>query len=181
MMKFRLQELLARPGAPSQAELARSIGVPRQQINRLVRGDIERIDLKTLDRLYEERAGVVGDRLLQGGGVAEGNDLEAGCERSEAVAVLGLGGGRNDGDGAPVEIVGTDDDLLFPCLDPLDLLTPLASRLEGGLHRLGSGVHGQGDVHAGEFVQQLVEPGQPVVPERPAGKGDPADVRGDPL
>ena len=53
MMKFRLKQLLERPGAPSQAELARSIGVPRQQINRLVNGDIERIDLKTLDKLYE--------------------------------------------------------------------------------------------------------------------------------
>jgi len=52
MMKFRLKERLARPGAPSQAQLARRIGVPRQQINRLVNGDIERIDLKTLDRIY---------------------------------------------------------------------------------------------------------------------------------
>lgn len=53
MMRFRLKEQLARPGAPSQAELARSIGVPRQQVNRLVNGDIERIDLRTLDRLYQ--------------------------------------------------------------------------------------------------------------------------------
>jgi DNA-binding Xre family transcriptional regulator len=53
MMKFRLKELLERPGAPSQAELARRLGVPRQQVNRLVNGDIERVDLKTLDRLYE--------------------------------------------------------------------------------------------------------------------------------
>ena len=52
MMKFRLRELLARQDAPTQAELARKIGVPRQQINRLVKGDIERIDLKTLDRIY---------------------------------------------------------------------------------------------------------------------------------
>lgn len=52
MMKFRLKDLLERPGSPSQAELARKIGVPRQQINRLVNGDIERIDLKTLDRIY---------------------------------------------------------------------------------------------------------------------------------
>lgn len=51
-MKFRLKELLERSGAPSQAELARRIGVPRQQVNRLVNGDIERVDLKTLDRLY---------------------------------------------------------------------------------------------------------------------------------
>lgn len=53
MMIFRLKELLERPGAPSQAELARRLGVPRQQVNRLVNGDIERVDLKTLDRLYE--------------------------------------------------------------------------------------------------------------------------------
>lgn len=53
MMRFRLRELLDRPGAPSQAELARRLGVPRQQVNRLVNGQIERIDLKTLDRLYE--------------------------------------------------------------------------------------------------------------------------------
>ena len=53
MMKFKLKELLGRPGAPTQAELARRIGVPRQQVNRLVNGDIERIDLKTLDRIYQ--------------------------------------------------------------------------------------------------------------------------------
>ena len=52
MMTFKLKEQLDRPGAPTQAELARRIGVPRQQINRLVNGDIERIDLKTLDRIY---------------------------------------------------------------------------------------------------------------------------------
>lgn len=52
MIRFRLKELMDRPGAPSQAELARKVGVPRQQVNRLVNGDIERIDLKTLDRLY---------------------------------------------------------------------------------------------------------------------------------
>jgi len=52
MMRFKLKELLDRRGGPSQAELARRIGVPRQQVNRLVNGDVERIDLKTLDRLY---------------------------------------------------------------------------------------------------------------------------------
>ena len=36
MMTFKLKEQLDRPGAPTQAELARRIGVPRQQINRLV-------------------------------------------------------------------------------------------------------------------------------------------------
>ena len=52
MMKFRLKELLERKGAPTQSELARRIGMPRQQVNRLVRGEIKRIDLDTLDRIY---------------------------------------------------------------------------------------------------------------------------------
>lgn len=64
-MKFRLKQLLERPGAPSQAELARSIGVPRQQINRLVNGDIERIDLKTLDKLYEALGCSSVDELIE--------------------------------------------------------------------------------------------------------------------
>ena len=52
MVRFRLKELMERPGAPSQSELARRLQVPRQQVNRLVKRDIERIDLKTLDGLY---------------------------------------------------------------------------------------------------------------------------------
>jgi len=52
MMRLRLKDLLAERGGPSQAELARRIGVPRQQVNRLVNGEVERVDLKTLDRLY---------------------------------------------------------------------------------------------------------------------------------
>ncbi|MFC1526388.1 helix-turn-helix domain-containing protein [Candidatus Latescibacterota bacterium] len=52
MMRFKLRELLERPGSPSQAQLARSVGMPRQQINRLVNGDVTRIDLRTLDRVY---------------------------------------------------------------------------------------------------------------------------------
>ena len=52
MMKFRLRELLEREGAPTQSELARRIGMPRQQVNRLVNGGIKRIDLATLDRIY---------------------------------------------------------------------------------------------------------------------------------
>ena len=52
MMKFRLRELLEREGAPTQSDLARRIGMPRQQVNRLVNGGIKRIDLDTLDRIY---------------------------------------------------------------------------------------------------------------------------------
>ena len=76
MMKFRLKQLLERPGAPSQAELARSIGVPRQQINRLVNGDIERIDLKTLDKLYEALGCDSVDELIEYRSIAVRRDRE---------------------------------------------------------------------------------------------------------
>ena len=51
MIRFKLKELLERPGYPPQAELARRMQMSRQQVNRLVNGDIGRFDLKTLDRL----------------------------------------------------------------------------------------------------------------------------------
>ena len=51
MIRFKLRELLEQPGHPSQAELARRMQMSRQQVNRLVNGDIGRVDLKTLDRL----------------------------------------------------------------------------------------------------------------------------------
>ncbi len=38
-------------------------------------------------------------------GVAEGDDLEAGGEGAEAVAILLVGGEADDGDGAAVEVV----------------------------------------------------------------------------
>jgi DNA-binding Xre family transcriptional regulator len=64
MMRFRLRELMERPGAPSQSELARRLQVPRQQVNRLVKRDIERIDLKTLDGLYNALGcGSIGELL----------------------------------------------------------------------------------------------------------------------
>lgn len=65
MMRLKLKELLDERGGPSQAELARRIGVPRQQVNRLVNGDVERIDLKTLDRLYTALGCRSVDELIQ--------------------------------------------------------------------------------------------------------------------
>ena len=72
---------MERPGAPSQAELARSIGVPRQQINRLVNGDIERIDLKTLDKLYEALDCDSVDELIEYRNVAARRDPDSFRER----------------------------------------------------------------------------------------------------
>ena len=89
----------------------------------------------------------------QGLGVAEGNDLEAGGERAEAVAVLLVGGEADDGDGAAVEVVGADDDLGLAVGNAFDLVAPLARGFDGGLDRLGAGVHGQRHLEAGEVVE----------------------------
>ena len=60
-----------------------------------------------LDRLDQHRRRVRRDRALDGGEIAERHRAEAGRERSEAVAVIGLGGERDDGGGAAVEIALT--------------------------------------------------------------------------
>ena len=83
--------------------------------------------------------------------------LEARRERTEAVAILLVGREADDGDGAAVEIVGADDDLGLAVRDALDLVAPLARRLDRGLDRLGAGVHRQRHVEAGEFVQFLAQ------------------------
>ena len=125
-----------------------------------------------LDGLDEEGGGVGRDGGAQGGGIAEGDDLEAGREGAEAVAVLRVGGEADDGDGAAVEVVGADDDLGLIFRHALDLVGPLAGELEGGLDGLGAGVHGQGHVEAGEVVDLLVEERELVVAEGARGQGD---------
>ena len=57
-----------------------------------------------LDRLDQHRRRLGRDRALDGGEIAERHRAEAGRERSEAVAVVGLGRERDDGGGAAVEI-----------------------------------------------------------------------------
>ena len=104
--------------------------------------------------------------------VAERNDLEAGRERTESVAVLLVAGEADDGHGASVKVVGADDDFGFAVGNAFDLVAPLARRLDGGFHRFGAGVHGQGHVEAGEFVQFLVEQRQLVVAKRARGERD---------
>ncbi len=125
-----------------------------------------------LDGLDEEGRGVGRDGGAEGGGIAEGDDFEAGEEGTEAFAILLVGREADDGDGAAVEVVGADDDLGLIGGDAFDLVAPLAGDLEGGLDGLGAGVHGERHLEAGEVVEFLVEERELVVAEGARGEGD---------
>ena len=69
-----------------------------------------------------------------------------------------------------MEIVGADNDFGLAVGDTLDLVSPLARRFDSGLDSLGAGVHGQGHVEAGQFVQVFIEQRQLVVAEGARGE-----------
>ena len=66
----------------------------------------------------------------------------------------GFAGEADDGRGAAGEVAGGDDDLGLPGRHALDLVGPLARRLDRRLDRLGAGVHRQRAVHAGERAER---------------------------
>ncbi len=74
-----------------------------------------------------------------------------------------VGAEADDPEGAPVKIVGADNDLGLPVRHALHLVAPLAHRLDRALHRLGAAVHGQHLVRAGQLRDLLVEGSQLVV------------------
>ena len=123
-----------------------------------------------LDRLDQDRDGVGVDRGLDRGQVAVGDGDEAGRERAEAVAGVGVVGEADDGGGPAVEVAGGDDDLGLVGGDALDLVAPLAGDLDRGLDGLGAGVHRQHEVLAAQVAERGGEVGEPVVHERPAGE-----------
>ena len=125
-----------------------------------------------LDGFDEEGGGVGRDGCAEGRGVAEGDDLEAGEEGAEAVAVLFVGGEADDGDGAAVEVVGADDDLGLVGGDAFDLVAPFASDFDGGLDGFGAGVHEESHLVAGEVVEVFEEARELVVAEGAGGEGD---------
>ena len=78
----------------------------------------------------------------------------------------------DDGRGAAGEVAGGDDDLGPSVGHALDLVGPLARRLDRGLDRLGAGVHRQRAVHAGESRTAARRNGaEPVGVEGAAGDG----------
>ncbi|MNX23551.1 hypothetical protein D3C86_535520 [compost metagenome] len=125
-----------------------------------------------LDGLEEERGGVGGDGGLQGGEIAEGDDLEARGEGAEALLVERLGREGDQGGGAAVEVVGADDDLGLVGGDLLHVVGPFAGGLDGGLDGFGARVHGDDPLEAGHLHQLLVKQGKLVVAEGARRQGD---------
>ena len=110
-----------------------------------------------LDRLDQHRAGILGDRGRDRGGVAERHRPEAAGERPEPVAVGGVGGKADDRGGAAVEVLLGHDDLGPVGRDALDPVAPAPRRLDRRLDRLRAGVHRQRPVEAGEVDEALQE------------------------
>ena len=97
------------------------------------------------------------DRRLERGGIAERHADEARRERAEAVAVLRFAREADDGRRPAGEVAGGDDDLGASFRHALDLVGPLARRLDRRLDGLGAGVHRQRLGHAGRFADGAQE------------------------
>ena len=124
-----------------------------------------------LDGLDQEGGRVRGDGLLQGVGVAEGDDDESGREGAEILAVEGLRREADDRDRAAVEVVGAGDDLGPVLGNALLLVGPLAGRLDGRFDGLGAGVHGQDHLVASQVAELLGQQRPLVVAERARSEG----------
>ena len=129
-----------------------------------------------LDRLDEEADGVRRDRGLERVGVAEGDDAKPGANGPKPPRASGSVENETIAEGAAVEVVGADDDLGLALGHALDLVAPLAHRLDRGLDRLGARVHRQHLVRAGERRELLVEAAELVVAEGAAGQGQAAGL-----
>src|SRR5829696_6632905 len=130
-----------------------------------------------LDRLDEDRHGVRGDRSLEGREVAVRDHVEAGGERAEPVAGIGIVGEADDGRGAAVEVAAGHDDPRLVGGHALDLVAPLAADLDGGLDGLGAGVHGEHQLLATEVTERGAEISELVVDERAAGQRQAVELR----
>jgi hypothetical protein len=85
-------------------------------------------------------------------------------------------GERDDGGGAAVEIARGHDDLGRVERDALHLVRPLAGDFDGRLDGLGSGVHRQHHLGAGQLGERLAEQAELVVVEGPRGEGQPIEL-----
>src|SRR3989338_8912971 len=86
-----------------------------------------------LDRLDQDGCGMGRNRFLEGGCVTIWDGNEAGRVWSERISVQRVAGERDDGDGAPVEVVASHDDLGLVGRDALDHIATLAREFERSL------------------------------------------------
>ena len=124
-----------------------------------------------LDRLDQERDRVVVERRLERLEVPVRDGLEAGGVGAEVGPRRRVVGERDDRGRAAVEIAATDDDLRAAGRHPLDLVTPLARRLDRGLDGLGARVHRQHPLRRADLGEAHAELAEAVVAEGAAGEG----------
>ncbi len=75
-----------------------------------------------------------------------------------------------------MEVAVEGDDHRFVGRDALDLIAPLAGRLDGGLDAFGAGIHREDHFHAGHRGEFGAERAELVVLERPADQRDPLEL-----
>ncbi len=129
-----------------------------------------------LDRLDENADYLLVHRGRQGLGVAVGQDAESRGVRAVGVSGVRVGREAHDRDRAAVEVAVEGDDHGLIGRDALDLVAPLAGRLDRGLDAFGAGVHRQDHLHAGHRREFGAERSELVVLERPADQGDPLQL-----
>jgi hypothetical protein len=129
-----------------------------------------------LDGLHQDGSRVRADGVAHGLRVAVGDGDEARREGPVVVVGDGVVGEGDDGGRAAVEVVRGHDDLGRVERDALDLVGPLAGDLDGGLDGLGTGVHRQHHLGAGELGQLRAEGAELVVVEGARGQGEPVDL-----
>jgi len=122
-----------------------------------------------LDGLDHERREVVAPGLeggLERGEIAEGDEGVAGHEGAEVMGGGGVGGGGDGGEGAAPEVALREEHGGGVGRDALDLVRPLARKLDGGLAGLDAGVHGEDAGVAEGLADVLLELAEDVVVER---------------
>ena len=125
-----------------------------------------------LDGFDQHRGSVRSDDAPDRVRIAIRDGEKARREGAEIVAVGRLGGERDDGGGAPVEVARADDDLRLVARHALDGVRPLARQFDSRLDRLCAAVHGQGHFVAGHLGEFLVKEGQLIVAESARGERD---------
>ncbi len=126
-----------------------------------------------LDRLHEHRDRVWRDLSFKRFEISEWHDLEAAREGAEPRPCRWIGAETDDRHSAAVEIVGENDDLGLPLRHALDLITPFARHLDGGLHRFRAGVHRENLCGARQRAQFLAKRAKLVVAEGARGQREP--------
>ena len=103
--------------------------------------------------------------------IAKGNNLKTGREGAEIFPRRFIGAETNDGNGTPVKIVVTNDNLSLILRNPFDLIAPLANRFDDRFHRLGATVHRQYLVRIGQFTEFFIKQPQLIIAKGPGCEG----------